>query len=521
MDIKNLAFILALTSVTTLTGCGGGSSSDTNTDTDNPAPTTYDFKNSDGVSTVSYTGQTARQVLVSDLVDAMNAQTRSAANTPADIVNDLEFFYSLDAATRDLSYTATFDLSGGEDIIGSDNAAAPTIAPGDISSGKVVKSKIAGEDKTAHLLGDGFFGWDGITTPADLMDEFLTVLGQESADVTNSIDINGGSANIEKPTVTESGLDIRQLVQKFLLGALTFSQGTADYLSIDYGSDANLTLASGKTYTEGAHDYDEAFGYFGAARNYNDLDDSVIKKGYSFAESDTVVVDSAIDVRSEYNFANSQNCAKRDIGSADNANPTDYTKEVFDAFLAGRQILQDAATGATESTPGSLSAEAEAELSTQITIVAQTWEKCIAATVVHYINDVTGDMGNFIGDDFADLDNFLDLAKHWGEMKGFALGLQFSPYSPFRTGEVYVNGTPQAVDVDIDDLKNVLALMGDAPVLADGTQDTSRNDVEDGTLYDGASSAAAAKAAYLADLQEARDILQAAYAFDADNVANW
>ncbi|WP_339339705.1 hypothetical protein, partial [uncultured Oceanicoccus sp.] len=67
----------------------------------------------------------------------------------------------------------------------------------------------------------------------------------------------------------------------------------------------------------------------------------------------------------------------------------------------------------------------------------------------------------------------------------------------------------------------VLALMGDAPVLADGTQDNSRDNIENGTLYKDASDADAAKAAYIADLLDARDILQAAYAFDADNVANW
>ncbi len=548
MQLRTLAVLLAVLSTVTITGCGGGGgggSSNTPTvqdaDSDGIAdaddncvndanadqadsdvdgagdacdaiPTTYAYEDENSANTVSYTGQTARQVLVSDLVDAMNAQTRDAVNVPAGVVTDLEFYYSFDSALRDASYTATFDLSGGENIIGNDtDPAATTIAPGAISSGKVVKSKIAGEDSATHILGGEFFGWTGFTTPADLMDEFLRLLGEEAADTTDSITISGGTANIVAATVTEEGLDLRQLVQKFLLGALTFSQGTADYLSIDYGSDANLTLAAGKTYTEGAHDFDEAFGYFGAARNYNDLTDAQIRNGYEFPASDSVVTDSAIDVRNEFNFGNSTNCAKRDQGSAGNTNPTDYTKEAFDAFLLGREILQNAATGATETAPGALSAEAATALATQITIAAQTWEKCIAATVIHYINDVTGDMGNFVGDDFADLDNFLDLAKHWGEMKGFALGLQFSPYSPFRTGEVMVNGAAQAVSVDVDDLKQVMSLMGEAPVLADGSQG--------GVAPSG--TAADARTAYLADLQAARDILQAAYAFDAENVANW
>ncbi|BFM07362.1 DUF4856 domain-containing protein [Halioxenophilus aromaticivorans] len=561
MKINELAKIISVGVVLGLTACGGGGGGGSNSggstptvaDADNdtvedsadncpndantdqldsdldgagdacdPLPTMYAYSDENGADTVSYTGQTARQVLLTDLVTAMNATSRDAGNVPADVVDDLNYYYSLDAATRDASYVATFALAGGENIIGNDtDAAAPTIAPGAISSDKVVKSKIAGQDSADHILGGEFFGWVGYSTPEELIDGLLAVLGEESADTTDQIAIAGGSANVGAATVTESGLDLRQLIQKVLLGALNFSQGTADYLSIDYGSDANLTLAEGKTYTEGAHDFDEAFGYFGAARNYNDLTDADIRDGYLFAASDSVVVDSAIDLRSEFNFANSTNCAKRDQGTADNTNPTNLTKEIFDAFILGREILQNAAAGATETSAGSLSTEAAEALDDQILIAAQTWEKCIASTVVHYINDVLGDMEDFNGDEFADLDNFLDLAKHWAEMKGFALGLQFSPYSPFRSGEVVVDGEVESVNVDIDDLKQVLSLMGDAPVLADGTQDTTTDNIENGSLYAGAATAAEAKAAYIADLETARDILEQAYAFDTENVANW
>lgn len=480
-------------------------------------PTTYAYQNASGVSTVFYDGQTARQILISDLVDAMKALTRDVANVPANIVTDLNFYYSLDADIRDGSYTALFDLSGGENIIANDDdAPAAKVTPGAASGGDTLVSKTAGNDSSCSncvAFDSAFFGWEGFESgdgvnAQGLVDEFFRLLGEEAADDTDTIAVAGGTANIGAATVTEEGLDLRQLVQKFLLGAVTFSQGTSDYLSIDFGSESNLSLrkdGAGPD-TEGAHDFDEAFGYFGAARNYNSLDDSVIRNGYSFVESDTVVVDSAIDVRSEFNFGNSTNCAKRDQGSAGNANPTDYTKEAFDAFLLGREILQNAAEA------GELSSSAAEALETQITIAAQTWEKCIAATVVHYINDTLGDMDDFVGDEFADRDNFLSLAKHWGEMKGFALGLQFNPRSPFRMGKVMSDGALTDVTVDIDSLKNVLSLMGVAPMLADGTVNGS---------VPGAVSPTDAKAAYRADLLAARDILQTAYAFDAENVANW
>ncbi|MDG1813341.1 MAG: hypothetical protein P8H28_05030, partial [Porticoccaceae bacterium] len=203
-----------------------------------------------------------------------------------------------------------------------------------------------------------------------------------------------------------------------------------------------------------------------------------------------------IDPRSEFNFGNSQNCAKRDVGSADNANPTDLSNEAMDAFLAGRQILSNTANAEI------MSASEEAALAVHIKAAALAWEKCIAATVIHYINDVTTDMGKYSEGSFADVGNFTDVGKHWSEMKGFALGLQFSPFSPFRDEAV--------TSVDLNDLKTLLADLGDAPMLADGSQ---------GGVF--ASDTDTAIAAYTSKLASVRQTLQTAYGFDADNVAGW
>jgi hypothetical protein len=256
-----------------------------------------------------------------------------------------------------------------------------------------------------------------------------------------------------------------------------------------------------KNYTEAEHNFDEAFGYYGAARDnnfYTDLEARAKsgrdgwKNGYYDTDGNGL-----IDPRSEFNFGNAQNCAKRDVGSADNTNPTDLSTEAMDAFLAGRQILSNAAN------LGSLSSDEEVALAGHIKTAALAWEKCIAATVIHYINDVTTDMGNFSGGNFADVDNFTDLGKHWSEMKGFALGLQFSPFSPFRDESVTA--------VDLNDLKTILSDFGDAPVLANGSQ----NGVAATTDTD------SAIAAYLGNLEAARQTLETAYGFDAENVAGW
>ncbi len=420
----------------------------------------------------------------------------------ADVVSDLNFYFRYDASTSD-DLAVQFSLEN-ENL--APNPTGDDFTYGDIASGKNLIGKIAGGNgegggEIDALINGEFFGWEtGLSAgalPVDLVDYFFARLETEATDdTTPQIPIAGGNVALDTVTVDAHGVDYRQLVQKFLLSAVAFSQGTADYLQADFAN--MLELEGDANYTAAEHDWDEAFGYFGAARDYGDYtDDEIRAKGddrraeYANGYHDTNG-DGLIDVRSEINFGNSTNCAKRDAGTANNTNPTNFTQQVFDAFLLGREILANA------SAAGELTEEAQAALDEQITIAAQTWEACVAATVVHYINDTSlADMESFTdAGTFTDLDHFKNLAKHWAEMKGFALGLQFSPESPFRTDAG-----------SLQNLRTVLSLMGDAPVLADGTQN--------GQPFDGGVTQ------YAQDLEEARDLLQAAYGFDAENVQNW
>ena len=466
-------------------------------------PTTYTFSSSitEGESSISYTGQTARQLLMLGLVDAMNGLTERPGEQAA-VDAELSFYINGDGAD---ATPHGFDVKGGEPVI-------PGPTYGDISKGKNLDGKIAGGNgegggETSKLIGAGFFGWqtglDSTPLPIELVAYFIDRMAAESTDgTTPSISVVGNPAVALDSVVTDvNGLNYRQLMQKFLTGAVSFSQGTNDYFKTDF---ASATGQEGtKAYTAGEHDFDEAFGYYGGARNMNDFTDDEAAgkggrdawgKGYNDSNGD-----GSIDVRSEVVLGHAQNCAKRDRGSKgeDGVARTDFSKEVFDAFLIGRKIVGNAATN-----PGLNEAE-QAALDAQIKIASVTWEKCVAATVVHYINDITGDMGKFVAPDFADLKNFNDLSKHWGEMKGFALALQFSPASPFRDGSV--------AGTDVEQLRLMLSLMGDAPVLADGSQGG----------VPAAGTAQAAIDAYLADLKKARDILEKAYTFDSAVVAGW
>jgi hypothetical protein len=459
----------------------------------NYVPTTYNFKNSTYVAdsdSVSYTGQVARQLLITGMVDYMEAMTESG-KTESEFLVDLDFYMNGDGA--DDAATGFRLKNGAAD--GSDILNAVTY--GDISSGKNLDGKIAGGNgegsgETSKLIGDEFIGWPGADLPIDLVDSWTAELAAQASDgVALTIPTVDGDVVVDNVQYDAAGRNYRQLLQKFLMGAVSFSQGTNDYFQSDWVTQVTLQEGPGKNYTEAEHNYDEAFGYYGAARDnnfYTDLEARAKsgrdewKNGYHDTNGDGL-----IDPRSEFNFGHSQNCAKRDVGSASNTNPTDLSTEAVNAFLAGRHILANA------SAAGSITDAELAELQGYIKTAAVTWEKCIAATAIHYINDVTADMAEFSNGSYASVSNFTNVGKHWSELKGFALSLQFSPFSPFRDTDVTV--------VDLSDLRVVYSLIGTAPVLATDGQATID--------------------AYLNSLLEARNILQAAYNFDAENVANW
>lgn len=457
----------------------------------------------EGANGVSYTGQTARQVLQIELVDAMEALVERPGEAAA-IKSELEFFITGDGAD---ATPHNFTTKGGDPVI-----PGPTYA--DISSGKNLDGKIAGGNgegggETGGLINGVFFGWsqglDADPLPIELVYQWIDELASNASDnqePTISVADAMEPVEIGTPLISSTGLHYRQLIQKFLSVAVNFSQGTNDYLQADF---ANMLGQEGtKAYSAGAHDFDEAFGYYGASRDINDYtDDEAAGKG-GRAEYGNGYYDSngdgLIDIRSEFVFGHAQNCAKRDrLKDASGEAFYDFSTAAADGFLVGRRILQNAEEAQE------LTAEADAALQAQINAASVAWESCIAATVIHYINDVVADMGEIQPPVYGSLGNFTDLTKHWAEMKGFALGLQFSPVSPFRT-----IGTIAGIE-GTEALRRVLSLMGDAPVLADGSQ---AGVASTGTPEE-------ALAAYEARLLEARDILEEAYSLNPDAVSIW
>jgi hypothetical protein len=475
-------------------------------------PMTYAFTNSyftpEASNSVSYTGQTARQILIADMAYYMsNVLTDKATNTVSSVTADLEFFIK----GTDANVTDT--------LVGTwiKNAANVTLKDaktyGDISTGKNLDGKIAGGNgrgggETSKLIGSEFFGWSegSPALPIDVVNIWIAKQAELASDGV-AVQVTDATGAISSANVNTDahGRNYRQLMQKFLMGAVNFSQATNDYFKTDFAS--KLTTddggASPKNYSQGEHKFDEGFGYYGAARDnlhYTDLEvraksgRDAWKSGHHDTNGDGM-----IDVRSEYNMAHSQNCAKRDAGSAGGPNPTDFSTEVMTSIIAARQIISNASNKLAPE----LTSTEDLKLQEHIKNASVAWEKCIAATAVHYVNDLIADMSEYKEGKPGSLSNFETVAKHWSELKGFVMSLQFSPASPFRDATVLTS--------TLDDLKKINALLGDAPVLADGSQM--------GIAPSG--SAADAVYAYRGKLTEIRATLQDAYGFSDANTLSW
>lgn len=433
----------------------------------------------EGLDSVSYSGQVARQLLINELNEYINSGLQADLDAGTITTRDealsilMSYFsgdYETEVADRALTTSTILDKK---------QSTLREIS----SSSKDLVGKIAGNDATgqhkdwsAEFVA---FGDKGTRSPQQEIERLIGLIADNAGEFiagNTRQDVLGN--DITKVYLGENGVDYKQLVQKILLGAVAFSQGADDYLDDDTENKGLLTdhtaVVDGKLYTNLEHQYDEGFGYFGAARDYLAYtDDEIAKKGgrdeyQGMFDTDSDVM---IDFNSEFNFGHSQNAAKRDRGTVSGASPTDLSTDAMVAFIAGRQLLAD--TAGTALDEGQM-----LELQGFRDTALMAWEKSIAATAVHYVNDTLGDYDNFGTDTFS----YSDLAKHWSELKGFVVSLQFNRRSPL-TDEQY---------------EQVNALVKDAPVLTADELD-----------------------AYKTDLATARDILRDAYEFDADNAANW
>lgn len=445
-----------------------GGETDTDTDTDTDVSAGYAFVGRTGEPSVANDGQIFRHLLMVDMKTHLGGLTDrlDGGFFPAEgeVAAELQFYLAFDSET-----------SSAIDHLYATDPAPAQATYGEVATGKDLVSKIAGNDPTGQHedWSTAFVGWEhpDVTTPESLVRHWFAQIDAAAVAWSNGdIPIGPDGGPVSDVYVTAEGQDLKELLQKFLLGAVAFSQGADDYLDDDIAGSGLLSshaaLEEGKPYTALEHGWDEGLGYFGASRDYCSGDDAIVASpGYS----DTYAADGAIDLLTEICWGHSTNAAKRDLGSNATA-PTDFTADAWAGFSGGRALLASTSTDLTEAELTELRGYRDQAV--------HAWESAIAASVVHYINGVIVQMGAFDTEKYA----YEDHAKEWSEMKGFALSFQFNPRSPLSD----------------DEFVTLHGLLGTAPVLPTATEGEN--------------------AAYKADLLAARTLIGQAYGFDTANL---
>lgn len=433
-------------------------------------PDTYSFESSfvAGESSVSYQGQICRHVLINALTNAVrDAAEIQGTEYRGDAVPYFDDTIAGALADQDTAQVLDLDLPVPDDVA----------TLGDLCGTKHLVQKLAGNDTvTDHRdWTTAFEGVDGFSSAEAYARALIEEASEQAATGANPI----GAPSY----VTPDGRDLAQLVQKFLLGAVVLSQGMDDYLDDDVEGKGLLASAEqdgDAAFSSLEHQWDEGYGYFGAARAYGERSDEENRSGVVDDNEDGV-----LDINAEHNFGASTNAAKRDAGASAEA-PTDFTAQAFLAFKTGRAIITE--TG--EDFADMSTDEQEALLAARDAAV-KAWEAAYAATVVHYINDTLADLAA-IDDSEAEF-SLADLAKHFSEMKGFALSFQFHRNSPLNA----------ELDDDSGDtgFQRLHQLLGDAPPCVAGV---CTNDQD-----------------YRDDLLEARALMGDAYGFAQENLEVW
>jgi hypothetical protein len=231
---------------------------------------------------------------------------------------------------------------------------------------------------------------------------------------------------IKKAAKTKGGFDpstgynYPQLISKFAMGAVFYNQSVDNYLDEKMATDTkqnNKPYKDGAHYTGKEHVWDEAFGYWGASSYGLGLD---AKQNYNVTKMKDMAAadhnkDGVVDLKHEMNFAHAYYAASYDKGGK-----TNYYSTVTQAFLDGRKIISGADGKA-------LSATERTSLSSLIATINENWQKVIAESVFKYAGSVYKDvvkLEELMGSNGNTDKAFSTYAKHWGELKGFALALQ-------------------------------------------------------------------------------------------------
>jgi len=393
-------------------------------------PVTVKGYKGDAKHSVAYTGQAARQVLHTSLKKLAG---KGNGQPNAELKAKMLAYYEGKDAGRSI------------------------ISPASKGGFVVAETKVDELSKKKNLAGKAYkgavAGWPGNMT------------GQE----TLSFMIDKASA-ANKGYDPLTGYDYAQLISKFAMGAVFYNQAVDNYLDEKLEADTkpnNKAYKDGAAYTGKEHVWDEAFGYFGAQANALNLTAEQVYKVAKQKEDALQYADLNKDGKAslynEMTYAHAYYAAGFDKGGK-----TNYLHTIVQAFVDGRQLITDAKGEA-------LTDEQRNKLKGYAKTIADNWEKVIAEAVFKYAGSTYKDLQKLkaaieSNGDAAPI--FRKYAKHWGELKGFALALQTGKdnlgetavklnrligFSPVLLGNTQVTGIDakgnyvQSTSIDMDE----------------------------------------------------------------------
>ena len=346
-----------------------------------PFPVTLKGYSGDKTNTVSYSGQIARHVLEQSLKKL--AGKGNGGGNAADLEAQM------------LSY-----FNGSDDDL-------PIIAPKSKDGFKIKQTSLHQISKGKNISGKFYDGampaWPGNMSGKDVAYNMIAM-----------------AAKSNKGFDADTGYDWAQLISKYTMGAMAYNQAVDNYLDEKLSAEKkpnNKPYKDGAHYTGKEHSWDEAFGYWGAAAHQHGFNPN---KVYEIAKMKNQGVadkngDGMIDLKSEYVFGPCYYAAAFDRSGTKSTN---YTNTMFDAFLDGRKLITAAAGDA-------LSDSERSQLKAYAATIEENWEKVLAEAVFKYAGSVYKDinkMKDLSGDDLNKA--YRTYAKHWGELKGFAMAMQ-------------------------------------------------------------------------------------------------
>ena len=230
---------------------------------------------------------------------------------------------------------------------------------------------------------------------------------------------------IERAAIANKGVDAEngynwpQLISKFTMGAMAYSQAVDNYL--DEKLDANTKpnnkpYKDGKPYTGKEHVWDEGFGYFGAAAHTLSL---TADQAYGIAKRKDMASadangDGVVDLKSEMVFGPAYYAAAFDRSGTKSTN---YLSTIMGAYMDGRQLITSA--------KGAILTDAQrSSLKAHASIIESNWEQVLAEAVFKYAGSTYKDINKMQEDGADQTKAYGAYVKHWGELKGFSMALQ-------------------------------------------------------------------------------------------------